>query len=735
MLSTLVLRCKIAKLGLPKQPQSLHIFTNIHHIFVCLLFLFAMTASSSEELASQSATPLTTAAQVRALSEAAASQALPVELLGVYMGSADPQGIAFILQDESEGIYIQAPAEQLTDIGRGDLLRIEGVSHPGGFAPIVLAQRVEKCGTRAIPEPRKVSLEELHAGQLDAQWVEFSGIVRSVQPKALTDAPPPPPGTRYTVPTSADPTLSNKVKLKLASGLARVMVEVDGPLDPEQYVDARVCLRGLCFNLHNRNRQYVKPFIQVPEGAHITILEAPVENLFEREPERIGNLLRFGPENDSQGRRVHLQGVVVHYRPGVGLWVRDGEHCLRVESLQIEELQPGDVVDVLGFPVPGEYSPVLEDAVFRKRTTQSSPAPLVIYNVSDALRNDANLVQLDARLVEVRPVPGGWELSLDWQGQVIRAHWYHPGESAPTDEWLPDSIVRVVGVCAVLADEPGPLGGLWIPSSFQILLRSPTDVSVLEPPPWWNAERIAWMLSAFLVAALVMIAAIVWISRQHMRDQEHQRAMAEAEFSAILNERNRVAREIHDTLSQGLGSISMQLELARTHADELSSEVRNHLGTAHRLTREALAEARNSIWNMRSHVLEKGDLVDALSRILDQLTKGLEVIAEVRAEGNRRRLSPMVENNLLRIGQEGITNAIKHAQPSRIELTLAYEPRRVRLYIRDDGIGFEAAKQTRPQSGSFGLVGIRERVHLLGGSVDMQSSPGSGTTICVTVQV
>jgi len=678
---------------------------------------------------------ISTAAEVRMLSGMEASKELPVHLHGIYMGEADPEGIAFILQDATEAIYVQAPAESLIGIGRGDLLELEGVSNPGGFAPIVLVHKLVKTGVGKIPEPRQVTLDELYAGQLDGQWVEFSGIIRSVEPKVSTDLAPPPPGTQFEVPSEHSSAKPPEVKMKVASGLGRVMVEVNGPIDPDVYVDAEVRLQCLCFNLHNRNRQYVKPFVQVPLGAEITIQKQPAIDLWDGEPQTIGNLLRFGRRNDSQGHRVHIRGVVVHHRPGVVLWVRDGDDCLRVESKQTELLQPGDTVDVLGFPVPGEYSPILEDAVFRKRASNLKPVPTKIPDVSSALRNDANLVQFEARLVEARLFHGGVELTLDALDQTIRAHLYQPENVSIPSTWQPGSIVCAAGVCEVIADQPGPLGGLWIPHSFQLLLRSPEDITILQPPPWWNAERIAWMLSGFLLLALAFIALIVWISRRRVQDQEHRRAMAEAEFSAILKERNRVAREIHDTLSQSLSSISLQLELARTHADELSNEVRGHLGTAHQLTRDALKEARNSIWNMRSHVLEHSDLGEALTRISKQLTSDSDVESVVKVEGLRRRLSPMLENNLLRIGQEAVTNAAKHASPKHIEVNLDFERRRIRLSVKDDGVGFVVKDKPQSNKGSFGLVGIRERVELLGGTVQVISAPGKGTELKVEVPV
>ena len=679
---------------------------------------------------------LTTAAQVRALTEAEARRAIPVNLRGVFMGEADPEGIAFVIHDGTEGIYVQGPAELVAGLGRGDLLELEGATDPGGFAPYVAARNLHKIGRGTIPEPIQVSLDELNAGQMDAKWVEISGIVRSAEPTAPSDSAPPPPGTRYAAPSKGIAySKESKVKMKLASGSLRVVVQITGEIKPEDYVDAEVRVRGLCFNLHNHKRQFVKPLVQVPRGVDIAIEKAPPPSPFGGEPRPVASLLQFEQLTGEHGHRVHVRGIVIYHRPGSVLWIRDREHSLRVETTQRETLQPGDEVDVVGFPARGEYSAVLEDAVFRKLPSQAAPMPHVLTDVSSALQNDADLVQLEARLTDLRRLPDSVVLMLDWRHTAVRAQIQLPENASAPAEWLPGSIVRVSGVCSVNTDEAGPLGGLWEPRSFQLLLRSPADVSVIKPPSWWNAERVVWVLSGFLALAVGAVALVMLGSRRRLKDQEHRRAMAETEFTAILSERNRMAREIHDTLSQSLGAISVQLELARMYAHEISAPVRNHLGAALKLTRAALAEARDSIWNMRSQVLEKSDLAEALKGILERMTEGTGITPTMRVEGVSRRLAPVVENNLLRIGQEAITNASQHAKPTSIDVTLVFDGRVVRLEVEDNGVGFLPG--SRPSGGrrSFGLVGISERAELLGGTAEIRSAPGQGTRVVVVVSV
>lgn len=679
---------------------------------------------------------LTTAAQVRALSEPEARRGIPVHLRGIFMGDADPQGIAFVMQDETDGIYVQAPANLLVGIGRGDQLDIEGVTDPGGFAPYVVAQTLRRTGHAPIPAPAPVTLDDLNAGQMDAKWVEIGGIVRSVEPKAPTDAAPPPPGTRYSAPANAAATRNEpSVKMELASGSARVVVQVDRALAPEQYVDAEVRLQGLCFNLHNDHRQFVRPFVQVPRELGVVIVTPAPADPFGSPPRPIAGLLQFDQLSGRRGHRVHVRGVVIHHEPGVALWIRDRDHSLRVETTQSAPVVPGDEVDVVGFPAMGDYTAILQDAVFRKSSFVGAPPPHVVADTRSAVKNDSDLVQLEGQVTEVRRYPDNVALMVDWDHKSIRAEMHLPDKAPIPGDWLPGSIVRVAGICSVVTEGKGPLGGFWEPHSFQLLLRSPADVVVIRPAPWWNAQRTAWVLSGFLALALGAVAAVMYASRRRLQDQEHRRAMAETEFTAILSERNRVAREIHDTLSQSLGAISVQLELARTHAADISAPARNHLGAAHKLARAALAEARESIWNMRSQVLETCDLGEALEGILLRLTEGTGITPRMRVEGDRRRLPPVTENNLLRIGQEAITNASKHAQPTRIDVTLTFDGRTVRLAVEDDGKGFVVDGARSDEHRRFGLVGIKERAKLLGGTVEIVSAPGQGTKIVVTAKV
>ena len=675
--------------------------------------LIAVTVAVMLLSAPVSAATLTNAAQVRALTREDAAKQISVRLRGVVLDEAG-QDEGLVIQDATAGVYLTGPNSTVAKIRRGDLIEVEGVSDPGGFAPIVRLQKYRKLGTAPIPEPQHVTFEQLITGKLDAQWVEVSGIVRGSEPINFG---------------------SVRGKMELATGGERLAIRTSDPVAADSYVDAEVTLRGICFNQHNANRQIVSPMLHVPPGSSILVSSPAPADPFTVPLTPVATLLQFAPQGN-YGHRVHVRGVVTHYREKQFLWIREGGRGLKIQTKQDGGLRVGDEVDVLGFPNRGEYTPILEDAVFRTLKPGSPPAPISVTNTTSAIDHDADLIEFEATLQELKPVVQGSnlvvELTFDWGGESVKALLQLPhGEDLPKD-WRERSVMRVVGICSVTRDDSGPVSGIWTPRAFRVLLRSAADLQVIKPPSKWTLERVVWLFVAISIISLLIAAWATFVARRRLREQAARRALAEAEFAAILKERNRVAREIHDTLAQGLGAISMQLELAKSELKTDASAATQHLETAHRQVRGSLAEARNSIWNMRSQVLENRDLPGALEDILRQLTEGTAVEAKCQVLGSPRRLPPVVENDLLRIGQEAITNATKHAHAKHIELVVEFTDKQLTLSVKDDGRGYNSSTTTFTKRG-FGLVGMRERAAQLRGELTVHSEPGKGTQVKFTM--
>lgn len=201
--------------------------------------------------------------------------------------------------------------------------------------------------------------------------------------------------------------------------------------------------------------------------------------------------------------------------------------------------------------------------------------------------------------------------------------------------------------------------------------------------------------------------------------------------TAILEERNRLAREIHDTLAQTFTGISLQVGVAQRIFDREPVEARSLMERVGELAREGLTEARRSVWALCPETLEYNNLPEALSRSVEQITIGTSVRAQVSIQGTPRCLAPETSLNLLRIAQEGLTNALKYAQAQFILIELSFTPVSVKLRVRDNGQGFDPQNQT--YGGGFGLIGMRQRAEKLGGELQIISEPGEGTEIAVEI--
>jgi len=207
--------------------------------------------------------------------------------------------------------------------------------------------------------------------------------------------------------------------------------------------------------------------------------------------------------------------------------------------------------------------------------------------------------------------------------------------------------------------------------------------------------------------------------------------LTQAREAGAGDERQRIAREIHDTLAQGLTGIITQLEVAQQTANDAERERR--INNATRLARDSLAEARRSVQALRPKALEDSRLPDALAEEAARWSVTSGVTAEVRTTGDAHVLHPEVEVTLLRVAQEALANVAKHAAASRAWITLSYMGDVVTLDVRDDGAGFDPALAPDGDTGGFGLIAMRQRVQRLAGQLEIESEPGAGTVVSASL--
>lgn len=210
---------------------------------------------------------------------------------------------------------------------------------------------------------------------------------------------------------------------------------------------------------------------------------------------------------------------------------------------------------------------------------------------------------------------------------------------------------------------------------------------------------------------------------------ELTRLAQEAQQTALLQERTRMAQEIHDTLAQAFGGILMQLQAAQYFAVSQPEKAQSHLLVAQKIAQEGLAEARRSVWTLYLETTEYEDLAQAIAKFIEQTPSDPSVSINLTIDGIPYRLHPDPGLNLLRIAQESLTNALRHAHAQKVQIYLSYCPQTLQLTIQDNGCGFDPQSSTA----GFGLLGMQQRAARIGASWHLVSRPREGTTITVTL--
>ena len=323
--------------------------------------------------------------------------------------------------------------------------------------------------------------------------------------------------------------------------------------------------------------------------------------------------------------------------------------------------------------------------------------------------------------------------------------------------------MEVSGISFLESDEGGKI------KSIHILLPTSHNVSILQRPSWLTTRHL---LAGVAVLSGILLLAISWsvmVSKKNSKleslvveketaQSELQKAHdllewrvaertkqlkvemtarkeTELQFRAVLTERTRLAQELHDTLEQTITGIALQLDRVANHFAKNPDNASHHLKLARNLTRQGQTDVRRSVWGLRSRAGEKFDLVNALNISSQQTAQDAGIKVQIETSGGVTPLPETLEENLLRIAQEAITNTVKHSSATAVKVELQFSPGKVVLQIKDDGKGFDPEKCEGPNEGHFGLLGIRERTERMNGVANISSSPGAGACIRVEVPI
>lgn len=327
--------------------------------------------------------------------------------------------------------------------------------------------------------------------------------------------------------------------------------------------------------------------------------------------------------------------------------------------------------------------------------------------------------------------PGFMRLLHEWNSPYATSQILHPKFNQISTEGVEHWLVRLKAghwIGGLLSELNQPFRDAMA----ELNVKSTYAVPVFVKDIYWGALGIDYCreprrLTSAEIALFNTAASCIGcaIYRSQIQQEEERTELA------ILDERNRMAREIHDTLAQAFTGISLQLEAARNILSTQPEAIQERLLRAKNLAHEGIIEARRSVRALRPEALESSDLATALRQLMLKMLSGTDIKAEIFIEGEPQPLNPEVEVNLFRITQEAITNTLQHAQSSKICLLLIHENDTVHLQIKDDGKGFN------PQlllGEGFGLIGMQERCDWLKGNLTINSVIGKGTEIIVTVE-
>ncbi|HVJ44751.1 MAG TPA: histidine kinase, partial [Luteolibacter sp.] len=596
--------------------------------------------------------PVADVAGIRGLSREEAAKHLPVKLRGVVTMAFPRENGSFIVDDGRYGIFVNrsngklVPGQTDGELKVGTLVEIEGTTTEAGFARDVVAHQIRWLGNAPLPEARPATMDDLLGGHLDCQRVKVSGVVKFLERR--TSAP--------------------RIRLMLGTQGGRKLPLMLMDVSEEQarkLLDTEVEATGVATSFFNERGELIGVTVQVQDAGGIVVKSAaPAEGAVPARSLEVLN--QFNPEQPSL-QRVKVAGIVTFCRPGEFFYLQEGGRSVRVEPRDGAEPKPGDRVEVLGYPEVKSYFAEISGAEVKKTGKAVIPEP-VEASRQDILRRwqpadspgglDGKRVKIRARLDKIESLPErGRRLFLNHQSYTVFADL--PAKQSDENEPQPGSELEVCGICVIELNTSWPAVDWTVPGDFHLLVQEGNDIRVIRPAPWWTPGRI-W--TALSVAAVTAAAAAGWVVvlRRQVRSQTETIRMQSVR-ETLAEERSRMAREFHDTLEQELTGLAIQLDAASDSLPAHPAQAAKALENAYTLLSYTRTETRRSIWDLRAMALQEHGLFGALQLIAEQLEGSGVPKIEMRCEGTARRLEARVETNLLRIGSECLTNAIKHA--------------------------------------------------------------------------
>jgi signal transduction histidine kinase len=685
-------------------------------------------------------------AAVRALPAETLADRPEVRIRGVVTFRGNTE---LIVQDDTAGMYVHFRGAAQSGLWKGDgppadaevgdEVEIEGVAFDSDVSPGFWPRSVLNHGPAALPAAIEIAADRFFGGANPCEIVSFSGIVHRIR-----DAE-----NHWRIILEADsrPFSLFIAKPILADALGRPPAEITEATLAESLVDAVVRVTGpATLRTHNHDVSF-EPQVNVGRPEWFEVVSPPPQPAFAAPFVPLNMLGRQRPW-ETRGHRIRTAGIVINAIRGQAVFVQERGRGIRVETAATELFLPGDKVEATGFVIRRGRLSGLADALVRKTGSATPPAPATLGSpLEDAfVRAEGTLVRLEATLLDARPTADGASLTLSTDTAQVNAI-LPAGVLQGQPALEPGAVVSLTGIGETAWRFDEDAWPVQVPDRLRLFVRSAADLRVVKPAPWWTPGRLAALLGLVATALLALLAWTGTLRRRlrlqtsRLATEMRSRRDAAVEFTATLQERNRLAANLHDTLLQTLGGIGYQLDACEGSRGQDEEEARVHFDVARRMVNHATSELHNAVWAMRSLPIKERSFPEALRAVVARVAEGHPAEIDVRTRGPLDDVPEFVAGNLLLIVQEAVYNALRHARPKTVVVEVVGQPEScsIRAAVTDDGAGFAAPSDHGSgggaEAGHFGLVGMQERAERLGGSFRIQSVPGRGTTVTAVVRL
>jgi signal transduction histidine kinase len=636
---------------------------------------------------------LTEAIQVKSLNRAEAARGYPVKIQGVitYRGATD-----YVLQDATASVYLLWANPDTRELPRiGDYWEMEGESTVE-FAPNVRVHRATYLRPGVLPEPLHPTGEELINGSLDTKFVEIRGIATSIEKNIVTLL-----------------TRDGTVKLRLTGLDTNSLTDCEGAL---------VRVRGICAPGRDKNQRLLPPLELL--NASIVADEFPPANPFAAPLKHASDLLLFDANADNL-RRVKIAGQVTQERQDE-YFLMDGINGFRCEPKLDPKLEPGELIEAVGFPDISGPSPVLHEAVMRRLGKANLPPAVPL--AEDALLNgklDATLVEVQARLVGLSMQRTEQVMELQTGNRTFNARL--PNRHGLLSGLLPGSKLALTGV---YMGEGGDRASSREIDSFELLLDSPDDIRVLARPSWWNIRHALTVMCGMLV---VLLLALVWITMLRRQVEERSRQLTaeiksreQAEHQrALEGERARIAQDLHDDLGATLTEIRF-LSAVESCDSLVPTATRTQMRKVSEKSHQLVSSLDEIVWAVNPANDSLSSLANYLCHVAEEFfrTTSIRCRLDVDESLPPMALNSEVRHNLCLSVREALNNIAKHSHATEAWLRIHWQRPALDIAVEDNGIGF--VRGEREPSGN-GLKNLRRRMEMIGGQFECESRAGEGT--------